>query len=57
MRTVLTTGPGGAGRTTLAAATALAAAAGGSRTLLVSAEPIPGLPGGTEPTRVTERLD
>ncbi len=57
MRTVLTTGPGGAGRTTLAAATALAAAAGGSRTLLVSAEPIPGLPGGTEPTRVTDRLD
>ncbi|ALC30345.1 ArsA-related P-loop ATPase [Streptomyces sp. CFMR 7] len=57
MRTVLTTGPGGAGRTTLAAATALAAAAGGSRTLLLSAEPIPGLPGGTEPTRVTDRLD
>ncbi|PWS42201.1 hypothetical protein DKT74_23455, partial [Streptomyces sp. ZEA17I] len=56
MRTVLTTGPGGAGRTTLAAATALAAA-GGSRTLLVSAEPIPGLAGGTEPTAVTDRLD
>ncbi|WP_432148178.1 ArsA family ATPase [Streptomyces sp. bgisy029] len=57
MRTVLTTGPGGAGRTTLAAATALAAAAHGHRTLLVSAEPIPGIPAGPEPTAVTDRLD
>lgn len=57
MRTVLVTGPGGAGRTTLAAATALAAAASGRRTLLVSAEPIPGFPSGTEPTPVTDRLD
>lgn len=36
MRTVLVTGPGGAGRTTLAAATALAAARAGSRTLLIT---------------------
>ncbi|AGK76670.1 Ion transporting ATPase [Streptomyces microflavus DSM 40593] len=57
MRTVLVTGPGGAGRTTVAAATALAAAASGSRTLLVSAESIPGFPAGTEPAPVTDRLD
>ncbi|MFD4019620.1 ArsA family ATPase [Streptomyces sindenensis] len=57
MRTVLVTGPGGAGRTTVAAATALAAADGGSRTLLLSAEAIPGLPAGTGPTPVTEHLD
>ncbi len=53
MRTVLVTGPGGAGRTTVAAATALAAAADGARTLLLSAEPIPGLPAAAEPTRVS----
>ncbi|WP_164254441.1 ArsA family ATPase [Streptomyces sp. S4.7] len=39
MRTVLVTGPGGAGRSTVAAATALAAARRGSRTLLLSADP------------------
>ncbi|AZK93692.1 ArsA family ATPase [Streptomyces tsukubensis] len=39
MRTVLVTGLGGAGRTTVAAATALAAARGGRRTLLLSPEP------------------
>ena len=38
-RTVLITGPGGAGRTTVAAASALAAAHDGSRTLLLSGEP------------------
>ncbi|WP_330176224.1 ArsA family ATPase [Streptomyces sp. NBC_01498] len=38
-RTVLVTGPGGAGRTTVAAATALAAARRGGRTLLLSADP------------------
>ncbi|GAA1934735.1 ArsA-related P-loop ATPase [Streptomyces sodiiphilus] len=38
-RTVLVTGPGGAGRTTVAAATALAAARGGERALLLSGEP------------------
>lgn len=57
MRTVLVTGPGGAGRTTVAAATALAAAADGARTLLLSAEPIPGLPAAAEPTRVAGPLD
>ncbi|MVO89071.1 ArsA family ATPase [Streptomyces sp. p1417] len=38
MRTLFVTGPGGAGRTTLAAATALAAARDGARTLLLSAD-------------------
>ncbi|MEW2619568.1 ArsA-related P-loop ATPase [Streptomyces sp. NPDC048106] len=38
MRTILITGPGGSGRTTVAAATALRAARGGCRTLLLSAE-------------------
>ncbi|MFE2091124.1 ArsA family ATPase [Streptomyces sp. NPDC059460] len=56
MRTVLVTGPGGAGRTTVAAATALAAARRGRRTLLLSADAIPGFPTGTEPTEVTEGL-
>ncbi|WP_030919213.1 ArsA family ATPase [Streptomyces sp. NRRL B-24720] len=56
MRTVLVTGPGGAGRTTVAAATALAAARRGSRTLLLSADAIPGFPDATEPTEVTEGL-
>ncbi|MFE2633758.1 ArsA family ATPase [Streptomyces scopuliridis] len=40
MRTVLVTGPGGAGRTTIAAATALAAARRGGRVLLLSADPL-----------------
>lgn len=39
MRTLLITGPGGAGRTTLAAATALAAAREGTRTLLLGTDP------------------
>ncbi|MDF3147362.1 ArsA-related P-loop ATPase, partial [Streptomyces sp. T21Q-yed] len=38
MRTILITGPGGSGRTTVAAATALTAAAGGTRTLVLSAD-------------------
>ncbi|GAA0609552.1 ArsA family ATPase [Streptomyces crystallinus] len=38
MRTVLVTGPGGAGRTTVAAATALAAARRGERALLLTAD-------------------
>ncbi|MCF3104239.1 ArsA family ATPase [Streptomyces roseoverticillatus] len=38
MRTVLVTGPGGAGRTTVAAATALAAAREGRRVLLLTAD-------------------
>ncbi|WP_424921649.1 ArsA-related P-loop ATPase [Streptomyces sp. wa1] len=53
MRTVLVTGPGGAGRTTVAAATALAAARSGRRTLLISAVEVPALPAGTG---ATERL-
>ncbi|WP_432135586.1 MULTISPECIES: ArsA family ATPase [unclassified Streptomyces] len=38
MRTLLITGPGGSGRTTVAAATARAAAADGTRTLVLSAD-------------------
>src|SRR4051812_9862790 len=38
MRTILITGPGGGGRTTVAAATALAAARDGTRTLVLSAD-------------------
>ncbi|WP_306668156.1 ArsA-related P-loop ATPase, partial [Streptomyces sp. wa1071] len=57
MRTVLVTGLGGAGRSTVAAATALASAASGSRTLLVSAEAVPGFPAAPEPTRVADDLD
>ncbi|MGW6950461.1 ArsA family ATPase [Streptomyces xanthophaeus] len=39
MQTLLITGPGGAGRTTVAAATALAAARDGQRVLLLSGDP------------------
>ncbi|WP_369778975.1 ArsA family ATPase [Streptomyces sp. R33] len=39
MHTLLITGPGGAGRTTVAAATALAAARNGARVLLLSGDP------------------
>ncbi|WP_327298112.1 MULTISPECIES: ArsA-related P-loop ATPase [unclassified Streptomyces] len=42
MRTVLVTGTGGAGRTTVAAATALTAAREGERVLLLSTDPDPG---------------
>ncbi|MER5981838.1 ArsA-related P-loop ATPase [Streptomyces sp. NPDC001787] len=56
MRTVLVTGPGGAGRTTVAAATALAAARSGRRTLLISADTVPGFPDGPEPAEVTGHL-
>lgn len=56
MRTVLVTGLGGAGRSTVAAATALAGARGGARTLLISADAIPGFPSATEPTEVTDGL-
>ncbi|WSQ08487.1 ArsA family ATPase [Streptomyces sp. NBC_01231] len=38
MRTILITGPGGSGRTTVAAATALAAAREGTRTILLGAD-------------------
>ncbi|MEU1467638.1 ArsA-related P-loop ATPase [Streptomyces sp. NPDC005761] len=56
MRTVLVTGLGGAGRSTVAAATALAGARGGARTLLISADALPGFPSATEPTVVTDGL-
>ncbi|MFG2402897.1 ArsA family ATPase [Streptomyces brevispora] len=56
MRTVLVTGPGGAGRTTVAAATALAGSRHGARTLLISADAIPGFPSATEPAQVTDTL-
>ncbi len=49
MRTVLVTGPGGAGTSTVAAATALAAARAGARTLLVTADPPPGLTASVAP--------
>ncbi|MFC0848764.1 ArsA family ATPase [Streptomyces noboritoensis] len=55
MRTVLVTGPGGAGRTTVAAATALAAARRGERALLLSADrddPLTALLGGEEVARL-----
>ncbi|WP_030382256.1 MULTISPECIES: ArsA family ATPase [unclassified Streptomyces] len=54
MRTLLLTGPGGSGRTTVAAAAALHAARRGSRTLLLSGDPTdtPGAALGT-PTHAT----
>ncbi|MEU0336167.1 ArsA-related P-loop ATPase [Streptomyces sp. NPDC006193] len=62
MRTILITGPGGSGRTTIAAATALTAAREGSRTLLLSADrtDTPGTALGTAtgpvPAEAAERL-
>lgn len=56
MRTVLVTGLGGAGRSTVAAATALAGARGGARTLLITADAVPGFPPATAPTAVTDGL-
>lgn len=63
MRIVLVTGKGGVGKTTVAAATALAAADSGHRTLVTSTDPAHSLadalavPLESEPTRVTSRLD
>ncbi|MCB5167180.1 ArsA family ATPase [Streptomyces bambusae] len=54
MRTLLVTGPGGSGRTTVAAATALAAAGRGERVLLVGGA-LPELP--VHPLLETVRLD
>ncbi|MDH6610614.1 arsenite-transporting ATPase [Streptomyces sp. SAI-208] len=62
MRTILITGPGGSGRTTVAAATALAAAREGTRTLVLSADrtdtlgTILGVPTGATPAQVTPAL-
>ncbi|ANS64683.1 ion transporting ATPase [Streptomyces lincolnensis] len=62
MRTILITGPGGSGRTTIAAATALAAAREGKRTLLLSADrtdslgAVLGVATGAKPVEVAERL-
>src|SRR4051794_27580644 len=62
MRTLLITGPGGSGRTTVAAATALRAAATGTRTLVLSADRTDtlgaalGAATGPEPVRVAPAL-
>ncbi|MFF4499312.1 ArsA family ATPase [Streptomyces sp. NPDC001401] len=62
MRTILITGPGGSGRTTVAAATALAAARDGIRTLVLSADRTDtlgaalGATTGPAPTRVAPNL-
>jgi arsenite-transporting ATPase len=62
MRTILITGPGGSGRTTVAAATALAAAREGTRTLVLSADRTDtlgaalGVTTGVTPAPVTENL-
>ena len=63
MRIVLVTGKGGVGKTTVAAATALAAADGGARTLVTSTDPAHSLADAlavgleSEPTSIVERLD
>ncbi|MET9952685.1 ArsA-related P-loop ATPase [Streptomyces sp. NPDC006339] len=56
MRIILVTGTGGAGRTVIAAGTALAEARAGRRVLLVSAdaERMAGLPAGEGPVRLTD---
>jgi len=61
-RLIVVTGKGGVGKTTVAAATAIAAAAKGHRTLVVSTDPAHSLadaldrPAGHEPTPVAPRL-
>ena len=63
MRIILFSGKGGVGKTTLAAATAVQAAALGHRALVMSTDAAHSLgdslalPIGPEPTRVTENLD
>ncbi|MBL3668712.1 ArsA family ATPase [Streptomyces sp. M2CJ-2] len=62
MRTLLITGPGGNGRTTVAAATALAAARGGARVLVLGTDRVDtlgavlGTPVGAEPVEVEQGL-
>ncbi|MFJ6919423.1 ArsA-related P-loop ATPase [Streptomyces sp. NPDC101133] len=62
MRTLLLTGPGGTGRTTVAAATALKAAREGTRTLLLGTDrddtlgAVLGVPTGPAPTPVAPKL-
>ncbi|MGW2568313.1 ArsA family ATPase [Streptomyces sp. NPDC001537] len=62
MRTILITGPGGSGRTTVAAATALRAAGNGTRTLVLSADrtdslgAVLGVVTGPEPVAVAPNL-
>ncbi len=62
MRIVLVTGKGGVGKTTVAAATAIAAADLGHRTLVTSTDPAHSLadalavPLGSEPSKVADRL-
>ncbi|HSO97471.1 MAG TPA: ArsA family ATPase [Solirubrobacteraceae bacterium] len=61
-RTILYTGKGGVGKTSVAAATARRCAAGGARTLVLSTDPAHSLsevleePLGAQPTSVSERL-
>jgi arsenite/tail-anchored protein-transporting ATPase len=63
MRIVLVTGKGGVGKTTVAAATALAAADSGKRTLVTSTDPAHSLADAltvnleNEPTPIVDRLD
>lgn len=62
-RTILYTGKGGVGKTSVAAATAVRCAAGGQRTLILSTDPAHSLSDSlqadlsAEPTAVMERLD
>jgi len=63
MRIVLVTGKGGVGKTTVAAATALAAADAGHRTLVTSTDPAHSLSDaltidlGSQPTKIVDRLE
>lgn len=56
MRTLLLTGPGGSGRTTVAAATALSAAREGHRTLLITADRADDVLGGAQHNLTVQRL-
>ena len=62
MRVVLFTGKGGVGKTTVAAATAVRAAMGGYRTLVMSTDPAHSLADsfeveiGSAPVEITDRL-